>query len=196
PLTSFISSHPQFTTFVTGAFIYHNTRLLLVQRSKTDSLPSKWEVPGGGSETSDPTILHSLAREVFEETGLMLTRFVRQIGEGQEFQLGRRGWCLKLNFEIEVEEIPGGRQSGVHRHENEKERKDTVEIRLDPEEHQAYVWASRDDIWDGSYDIVSEDQKAVMLKAFDLRREESEALYRVDYGAQKGVELETGHISA
>lgn len=54
-------------------------------------------------DTSDPTILHGLAREVFEETGLKLMRFIRGVGEGIEFTTGPRGRWMKLTFEIEIQ---------------------------------------------------------------------------------------------
>lgn len=61
-------------------------------------------------------MLHSVAREVFEETGLHLTRVVRQVGKGVEFTssantvdkngvLKPRRVFLKLTFEIEVAEL-------------------------------------------------------------------------------------------
>lgn len=66
--------------------------------------------------------MHSLAREVFEETGLHMTRVVRQVGKGLEFILSSpnviddkngvskaRNIFLKLTFEIEVAELePAG----------------------------------------------------------------------------------------
>ena len=87
------------------------------QRAATErAFPNMWEVPGGASETTDPTVLHSLAREVFEETGLHLTRVVRQVGKGIEFTsrskvISEDGGekplkvYLKLTFEIEVAEF-------------------------------------------------------------------------------------------
>ena len=124
PLKEFLHNHPQYACLAVGAFIFapaHQvtssspettssvSRLLIVQRAASEkSFPTLWEVPGGSSEHSDPTILHSVAREVFEETGLHLTRLVRQIGKGVEFSVGRSGgperW-LKLSFEVEVTEI-------------------------------------------------------------------------------------------
>ncbi|KAI9720166.1 MAG: hypothetical protein M1812_002984 [Candelaria pacifica] len=85
--------------------------LLLVQRSLDDTLPDRWEIPGGSCDTTDPTLFHSLAREVFEETGLHVTRIVREVGPGERFQTGNphskqppKTW-LKLSFEVEVEEV-------------------------------------------------------------------------------------------
>lgn len=60
-------------------------------------------MPGGSVDATDPTILHGLAREVFEETGLRFTTFVCQVGKGIEFMTGPRRRWMKLSFEIEVQ---------------------------------------------------------------------------------------------
>lgn len=57
---------------------------------------------------SDPTILHSLARSTFEETGLRLAGFYRQIGSVAEFVTGYGASgkrCCTLYFEIEVTQV-------------------------------------------------------------------------------------------
>ncbi|PYH95654.1 hypothetical protein BO71DRAFT_482697 [Aspergillus ellipticus CBS 707.79] len=52
-------------------------KTLLLQRSPHDSYPYHWEGPGGGIEPAqDATLLDGAAREVFEETGLRVVRFV------------------------------------------------------------------------------------------------------------------------
>lgn len=158
-LPQFLSANPQYTSLVVGACIFapqHDTtlfpsgssrsapKLLLVQRAATErAFPNLWEIPGGSSEPTDPTLLHSLAREVFEETGLHLTRVVRQIGKGLEFGsrpskaiVGGGGGdvgakpsklYLKLTFEIEVAEFdePGGKdQPTSSRHYGGKSKAD------------------------------------------------------------------------
>ena len=167
PLSTFISTHPSYTNFVIGSFIFSpsHKQLLLLQRAPTErAFPSKWEVPGGSIELSDPTILHSAARETFEETGLRMTRVVRQVGdEGVEFTTegGSKRW-LKMSLEIEVMEL-----EGIGKEEGAEER---VEVRLDPWEHQAYVWARKEEIRAGRYDITTPEQRELMLKAFEPYR--------------------------
>lgn len=187
PLPRFTTAHPKYAAFGTGAFIFHNNALLLIQRAATESSANLWEVPGGGSEPSDPTILHSAARETFEETGLRLTRFVRQFGKGQEFLLGKGELCLKLNFEIEVAEIHGSGHRGDHQHADGDEGMEPVETTLDPEEHQAYAWASEEDVQKNRYPIVTEDQKVLLLEAFALRKIDSERLQSMIDGARKRI---------
>lgn len=204
PLQTWLNQHPQYDRLAVGAFIFtrqskgqsgtQEPRFLLVQRSMTErSFPNLWEVPGGSPELSDPTILHSVAREAFEETGLRLTKFVRQIGDGVEFNTGpkkREKKWLKLSFEIEVAEIPiseiemyrdinheyghGLSHEGVtHKSPTLHPVHGAIPVILDPEEHQRYAWVSEADIRrcysdSDPYPIVTEYQHRVMLQAFDL----------------------------
>ena len=167
PLSTFLTRKPQYTNLVVGVLIFlpatptRPLRLLLLQRASTErAFPNLWEVPGGSSDPEDPTILHSAARETFEETGLRLMRFVREVGKGVEFAEGKTRW-VKLSFEIEVVEIH------ERKAENEEEG---VEIRLDPEEHQDYRWVTEQEIREDRYPIITSEQKAVMLEGFGLRK--------------------------
>jgi 8-oxo-dGTP pyrophosphatase MutT (NUDIX family) len=56
---------------VARALIESEGRTLLVRRAAWDSLPGRWELPGGKVDRDEP-LLEGLAREVEEETGLML----------------------------------------------------------------------------------------------------------------------------
>jgi mutator protein MutT len=56
---------------VVRALIESGGRTLLVRRAAWDSLPGRWELPGGKVDRGEPR-LEALAREVEEETGLML----------------------------------------------------------------------------------------------------------------------------
>ncbi|KAL9639229.1 MAG: hypothetical protein Q9164_001051 [Protoblastenia rupestris] len=200
PLTSFLQTNPQYTNLAVGAFIFHpplsalfpssptssatstttpheQPRLLILQRAASESaFPNLWEVPGGSSEVTDPTILHSVARETFEETGLRLTRFVREVGERVEFGSGRKRW-VKLGFEIDFAEmgvcgggggdddeeiLPG---SGVRLISNEG-----IGISLDPDEHQDYRWATEEEIRAMAGEMVTQEQFEIMMKAFVLRK--------------------------
>ena len=155
------------------------TRLLLLQRSSRDSFPDRWEVPGGSSDRLDPTILHSVARELFEETGLRLNRFVRQVGDGIVFETGpesKKKRCLKLSFEVEVSEIPSTFHEGNGRIAGRV--LDSLSITLHPAEHQEFAWATEEDIKNSDpnralrdrrpYEIFTEDQRLLMLQAFEL----------------------------
>ena len=204
PLPTFLALNKQYTNLAVGSFIFRSSKsatpdphLLIVQRAATESgFPNKWEVPGGSCEASDPTILHSLARETFEETGLRLTRFKRQIGSGSKFVTGygvREKQWLKLSFEIDVAEIGecdmrSGRLDGglenVAPGENMSRDgangvdggMDDVCITLDPEEHQAYAWATEKEIKEGKYAVVTAEQQSLMLEAFALRKADEDKI--------------------
>ncbi|KAL9130018.1 MAG: hypothetical protein Q9217_001702 [Psora testacea] len=209
PLNSFLQAHPQYTNLAVGAFIFHpptsssllslptedstpvppTPRLLLVQRAASEhAFPNLWEVPGGSSDEWDPTILHSAARETFEETGLKLTRFVREIGKGVEFGSRKRRWA-KLSFEIEVQELLGCQRSHGHAigygdgvnvvqgscGEAEDaggalpELRDVL-VRTDPKEHQDHKWASLEEVEAMVNQIVTREQFDVMMQAFALKK--------------------------
>lgn len=96
----------------------------------------------------------------------MLTRFVRSIGQGQEFTIRKKN-VLKLNFEIEVAEIKG-RADGEHSGVPAKALED-VKITLDPAEHQQYAWATEEDIRSKRYLTTTSEVRDTMLEAFALR---------------------------
>ncbi|KAG6988968.1 hypothetical protein G7Y79_00066g094860 [Physcia stellaris] len=159
PLSPYLGSSQRYTNLAVAACIFTTRapkRLLLVQRAASER---GWEVPGGSVDTSDPTILHGLAREVFEETGLKLTKFVRTVGQGIEFNTGPEKRWIKLSFEIEI-------QGGASKN---------TKITLDPTEHQAFKWATKEEVdgW-GTDNIVTPQQRDMMLLAFE-QRDQTEA---------------------
>lgn len=205
PLSTFLSRNKEYAKLAVGSYIFTSStsvgtglRLLIVQRAASErSFPNLWEVPGGSCEGSDPTILHSLARETFEETGLRLTRFNRQIGSGFDFVTGygaRKKRWRKLSFEIEVAEIgrndvncgksggyeKTGAKDDVGKDEVDRVDKidgvgedgglDGVSVTLDPEEHQAYAWVTEKEIKAATYAFVTAEQTGLMLEAFRLRK--------------------------
>jgi 8-oxo-dGTP pyrophosphatase MutT (NUDIX family) len=103
----------------------------------------------GKVDAEDQSILHGAAREIFEETGLTISHFA---GEFQCFTYTiERTYdgkpvmqtSLQLNFVAKVE----GEQ----------------QVRLSPEEHQAYVWVAEDEF----ESLPSTDEmKEVMKNAF------------------------------
>lgn len=141
-----------------GAFVFDGSgRLLLVQRAPHDSYPLRWEVPGGGIDLEDESILHGLVRELREETGLEARRVSGLVGKGYTF-LTRRPMCVcKYSFIVEVEDY---------------------EVNLDVHEHVAYVWATEDEVKArrcGDQDLVftTNDQESVILDSFTTKRETS-----------------------
>ncbi|EXJ83691.1 hypothetical protein A1O1_07315 [Capronia coronata CBS 617.96] len=232
-------------------------RILLIQRAGHDSMPHRWEVPGGGCDLEDPTILHAVAREVWEETGLVAARIGPLVGpkDGQVF-LTRSGKVVcKFHFVVEVEvdtrmdvQEDGGADMNVNvekdvkgmgmvdsevatvptvptvtsvatdptvegtaaevwthldKEQEQQGRRETrresgtndmearrhagrnthpyrsldvpVQVRLDPNEHQAYLWADEDQVKAGrvrevDVEFTTAQQKEVVLEGFNIRK--------------------------
>lgn len=118
------------------------------------------EIPGGKVDNTDETLLHAVAREVKEETGLDVTRVVRKVGEfgWGEFnkRRGRHVVWRRLIFEVEVKSL------------------DT--LALAPEEHQDYVFATEEEIMADQTTAgvplswISLPNKEMNIEAFRLRR--------------------------
>ncbi|KAK8063901.1 hypothetical protein PG996_008553 [Apiospora saccharicola] len=78
-------------------------RILLVQRAAHDSMPLRWEVPGGACDDEDETVLHAVARELWEESGLRAAHIGPQVGEGRAFFTRRGRRMLKVEFLADVQ---------------------------------------------------------------------------------------------
>lgn len=194
---TFLTKNEQYTNLAVGCFIFYpvkaesvptaafspykgifsgspsnrpvESRLLILQRARSETFPNPWEVPGGGCGPTDATILHSVARKTLEETGLNLKKFRRQIGDTEEFETSE-GPCCKLSFEIWVAELAGVDKKATCT------ILDDVKVTLDPNEHQEFMWATEEDIRTDIFPIVTPEQKAVIMQAFQLRREDREEL--------------------
>lgn len=128
---------PKLEGLATGAVIFSThhpadqpDRVLFVQRAAHDSMPNRWEIPGGAVDENE-TVVGGLAREVWEESGLEVRRFIAGVGSGEGLRAGavfattRGRFIFKLTFVVEV--------------------KDSSAVKLDPEEHQDYVWATEEE---------------------------------------------------
>ena len=92
PLSEFLETHGGYDGIAVGACVFRNAdpapaseggaarrdRILLLQRAATDSMPLRWEIPGGACDFEDESLLHALARELWEESGLQ-ARAVRAL---------------------------------------------------------------------------------------------------------------------
>ena len=162
-MTTYLSTHKKLGALASGALVFDpQNRLLLLQRAPHDSMPNRWEVPGGAIDAEDPTILHGVARELWEEAGLRAKEFKALVGEGRNFWIGRGLLVLKLEFWVEVE------GEGMS------------EVRLDPNEHQMFVWASEEECrcrkvgkGEGLVEIqfTSLEQEKAIFEGFRLRKE-------------------------
>ena len=158
-LDTFLYQNPHIDYLAVGGLIFHpNTttpnlpRLLLLQRANSGRVfPRVWEIPGGACETTDETILHSLVREVSEETGMRVNNIVRQVGEIEYLTLKGVRWA-KLCFLIGVEEVTG------------HEAVENVPVTIERSEHRASRWASTTVVED--VEVMTEGQREVMRSGF------------------------------
>lgn len=143
----------------TGAIVFSASRILLLQRASGDSMPNRWETPGGACD-NDQTILHAVARELCEETMLVARSVGPMVGEGYTFKTRSGKIVRKLNFIVEVERQDGDGDGGSN-----------FEVRLRPEEHQGFVWATEEEVRAckvGGVEIrfTMPEQETVVLDAF------------------------------
>jgi len=134
---TYLAAHPDagYMHIATGAFVFDNTdlktpRVLLVQRSASDSMPNRWEIPGGGVDDEDESILHAVARELWEETGLEARHISGPVGTPHIFSSRSGKQICKFKFVVQAESNAEGQ----------------FKVKLNPEEHQRFVWASEIDV--------------------------------------------------
>ncbi len=147
-----------------GSVVFNRAgQVLLIQRASHDSMPNRWEIPGGAVDADDPTVLYGAARELWEEAGLVATRARHVVSEGPDRppghvftnRTGKKFFC-RFVFAVDVESCD--------------------EVRLDPNEHQDYAWVSEEEvraqrIGDRDIPITHPTMRATILESFRLQRE-------------------------
>ncbi|KAI1496229.1 NUDIX hydrolase domain-like protein [Biscogniauxia marginata] len=155
PLQEFLNTYNDLDGIAVGACVFNpDGKLLLVQRAAHDSMPLRWEVPGGGCTFEDETILHGLARELWEESGLRAKIIGNELGVNDIFCTRRGRRLRKFTFIVEVE---------------------GYDVLIDSNEHQAFVWASEEEARAkrcGNVDLVYTDkaQEDAIYKAFEEKK--------------------------
>lgn len=186
-LKSYLASHPEYDAIGTGCLVFHTPpppsgtppHLLVQKRAAHDSMPGRWEIPGGGCDYEDESILHGAVRELWEESGLVAARVKARVG-GEHVFFSRRGMRIsKVNFMVEVE---GGAGEGP------------PEVRLDANEHEDYSWVTEEEARAGRKGEVemmftTRGQEEVIWEGFRSQRGETEG-DTVD-GRGKGSLIET-----
>lgn len=114
-------------------------------------------------DASDASIFHGAARELWEEAGLIPTKFTSVIPRGQggdlahSFMNSRRTMlCCRFAFVAEAGDLEV--------------------VRLDPNEHQDWVWATEEDVrtekmGERELPMTNAAAREIILEAFRLRRE-------------------------
>ncbi|KAF6838230.1 nudix domain protein [Colletotrichum plurivorum] len=154
----------------TGALVFDDAansssrRILLLQRAAHDSMPNLWETPGGAADDDDASLLIACARELWEEAGLEAVEIVRVVSEGEGQEPGsvftnRTGTVVFCRFAFEVRARPGG------------------EVKIDPEEHQDFVWATEEEVRAGrvgwkEIPVTNGQMMRLILDGFRRRAEE------------------------
>lgn len=134
--SDYIKAQPtSFTAMVVSAAVFHNDRLLLVQRSVDESYANHWELPGGSAEPTDKTIQDVVARELCEETGLKLRGIVEQILPAETFNTGwgkqAKAW-LKCSFIVDItDEAKAEAGEEVKEQESQEKATELVKIEVD-----------------------------------------------------------------
>lgn len=138
---AYLNAHPDaaFGYIATSALVVETRtaskpRVLLLQRAANDEDPNKWEPPGGACEDGDETILHAAARELWEEAGLRTARIDGTVGKPYYFTLSDGKKVCQYNFKVQVVTADTSGASSF------------PTVRLNPEEHQDFVWATEDEV--------------------------------------------------
>ncbi|KAJ0415177.1 NUDIX hydrolase domain-like protein [Aspergillus carlsbadensis] len=185
PFPAFRATKPQYTHFIGGGLIFSRSpnlprgrdrplddsdtlRVLLLQRALHDAYPGAWEGPGGSCEDEDETLLYGVAREVFEECGLRVSRFVELVAtdEWVKVKPDEVIRAKKYTFLVEIEEGIPAVSASVTGNGDEGNEGDglpadklavgTVDsglarrwedlVVLDPEEHRDFEWATEEEV--------------------------------------------------
>ncbi|UGT40515.1 NUDIX domain-containing protein [Nocardia yamanashiensis] len=109
--------------FVVGVAVFRNGKLLVVRRVADDWHGGMYELPGGGVESGE-SFAECVERELFEETGLRITRITDVLG-GFDYATRTKSRVRKYSFVVEA--LDG-------------------EIVLDPGEHDEFQWVDADSL--------------------------------------------------
>lgn len=167
-----------------GATVFQHDsdlRVLLLQRASSEhSMPEKWEVPGGGVETDDASIVAAVNRELKEETGLKatevrsltsLTEYVRYTSDAKTVKVRKDGTLAQRDKRTFWIEVDGG----------DNEIPPTVTIK--PDEHQAWEWVTEERVLetgDSIIDWTDEIQRQDVITAFEVAKGERSPLCSPD----------------
>ncbi|WKW51394.1 NUDIX domain-containing protein [Rhodomicrobium lacus] len=113
------AEHNGIEKLVVGAIIQRDGGVLILRRSPDEAfLAGLHEIPSGGVEPGED-LLAALSREIKEETGLTVAT-VRGYVNAFDYMSGSGRRTRQLNFIVEVDDGP---------------------VTLNPEEHDAFLWA-------------------------------------------------------
>jgi 8-oxo-dGTP pyrophosphatase MutT (NUDIX family) len=163
-MRAYITTTPEYDGLATAAVVFDpatldsesaDPKLLVIQRAAHDSMPLRWEVPGGACDWEDASVLHGLARELWEEAGLVATNVRRTIDPPMVFFTRSQRRIIKFSFLVDVE---GG-----------------TEVKLDPNEHVAFRWITEQEFrerrcGETTLTFTTREQEGTIQTAFELVR--------------------------
>jgi 8-oxo-dGTP pyrophosphatase MutT (NUDIX family) len=167
PANEWLQKHAKpYSGLASGNIVFNDSgKVLVIQRASTDSMPNKWEIPGGAVSDEDHTFFHGAARELWEESGLRARRFTQVVTEGLDREPGQvypnstntKVWC-RFAFIVEVESCET--------------------VTLEPTEHQDFTWATEDEIREqkignGEHPLTNQGMVSLLLEAFRLKRQKA-----------------------
>jgi len=165
-------------------------RVLLVQRAASDSMPLRWETPGGGCDVDDSSIVDSCIRELQEEAGLranMIGPLVKcPASNASRAVHSGDGQAGPTPGEAEWGEHMGGHMFLTRRGKLVCKfyfvacvsQDQIAKVVLDPREHVRFVWATEEEVrskktqGENGVDLefTTKVQWEVILEAFALWR--------------------------
>lgn len=151
-------------------------------------MPLRWEIPGGAVDPEDESFLHGVAREMWEEAGLVPKRMVCQVGDEKKPHvfLTRSGKVvLKISVEVEVDEGSGVKQEGNG--EVEGKWRGLPKVVIDPNEHVRFVWATEEECRTGEVEVDGEGGEREELKLVFTTKEQKETILEGFEGRRKRV---------
>ncbi|KAJ0302926.1 hypothetical protein COL516b_006973 [Colletotrichum fioriniae] len=101
PATTWLTTNSKsWDGLATGALVFSPTtnKILLLQRAAHDSMPLRWETPGGAADPEDTSLFAACARELWEEAGLEAVAIVTVKGDDD------RGKGVEERVRIDPEE--------------------------------------------------------------------------------------------
>lgn len=154
-----------------------------------------WQIPSGSPRPSDRTMLHALARIIFEQTGLRLASVVTMSGTEIEPASRETGHAqrMRMLFMVEVAEL------GLLQLDNSPFEKDmlygsqgldinSVPVALNIGKHRQHVWSREEDLKEfinsGLYPIEERAQYRMMLEAFGLQNQNLAYLHSLNQRSQ------------
>ncbi|KAF5647634.1 NUDIX domain protein [Fusarium tjaetaba] len=164
---AYLAAHPeaQFGYLATSALVLDTSivsepRILLLQRAASDDDPNMWEPPGGACDDGDESVLSAAARELREEAGLEAKWIGGPVGEPHFFTLDDGKRVCQFNFLVKVD-------------------LSSQDVKLSPNEHQRFVWASESDVrerkaGDIELDFTRDEVQQTVLAAFQYAKDKNQ----------------------